>query len=267
MFNYFVLTALQADSSPTTPRSHRPPAGSAPRGRRPVGRPPRSEIAGEVPDRRERIVEAALRVLGTKGYVGTSLKDIAVEADVTPALIYHYFDSKEDLLLATMASVQAKLHRAVDAAGEGVSDPFERIAATVDEAAAQFAAHPEFFRLIADMWGLGLSRPSIRRKALQMLETGIARQAAQIREYYAELGGTEPPVPAEDLAAAIVAAIDGIALSAMLRDVDPAAMYRGIKLLLLFGAAFPYAAAGQPPSLERLLDLLRSPKVTMEVAR
>jgi TetR/AcrR family transcriptional repressor of bet genes len=254
------MTAFKANSSPTAPRSRRPPSGSARLGRRPVGRPPRSDVAGEGPDRREQIVEAALRVLGTKGYVGTSLKDIAVEADVTPALIYHYFDSKEDLLLATMASVQATLHRAVEAAGEGVSDPFERIAATVDEAAGQFASHPEFFRLIADMWGLGRSQPSIRRMAVQMLETGIARQAEQIRGYFAELGEAEPPVPPEDLAAAIVAAIDGIALSAMLREVDPAAMYRGIKLLLLFGAAFPYAAAGQAPSLERLLDLLRSPK-------
>jgi TetR/AcrR family transcriptional repressor of bet genes len=215
---------------------------------------------GEPADRREQIVQAAARVLGTNGYAGTSLKDIAVAADVTPALIYHYFDSKEDLLLATMASVQATLHRAVDAAGEGVSDPFDRIAATVDEAAAQFAAHPEFFRLIADMWGLGLSQPSIRQRARQMLETGIGRQAEQVRAYYAELGGGAPPVPAEDLAAAIVAAVDGIALSAMVREVDPAGMYRAIKLLLLFGAAFPYAAGGQAPSMERLLALVRSPQ-------
>jgi TetR/AcrR family transcriptional repressor of bet genes len=254
------MTARKATSplSANSP-SRRLQGGSARRGLRPVGRPPRSAIRGETPDRREQIVEAAARVLGTKGYAATSLKDIAVAADVTPALIYHYFDSKEDLLLATMASVQNTLHRAVDAAAEGVSDPFDRIAATVDEAAAHFAAHPEFFRLIADMWGLGLSQPSIRQKALQMLESGIARQAQLVRAYYAELGAEAPPIPAEDLAAAIVAAIDGIALSAMVREVDPAGMYRGLKLLLLLGASYPYAA-GQTPPLERLLALVNAPE-------
>jgi AcrR family transcriptional regulator len=254
------MTAPNAASASAKPRSSRPQTGKSRGGRRAVGRPRRSAIAGEVPDRREQIVLAAARVLGTQGYASTSLKDIAVAADVTPALIYHYFDSKEDLLLATMATVQDTLHRAVDAAGEGVSDPFERIAATVDEAAVQFGAHPEYFRLMADMWGLGLSRPSIRRKAMQMLETAIAREAAQVTTYYAELGGAEPPVPAEDLGAAIVGAIDGIALSATVREVDPAGMYRAIKLLLLFAAAFPYAAAGQAPPLDRLLALMTSPK-------
>jgi TetR/AcrR family transcriptional repressor of bet genes len=259
------MTARRATSPPSAnTTSRRPPGAPARRRGRPVGRPPRSAISGETADRREEIVEAAARVLGTKGYAATSLKDIAVAAGVTPALIYHYFDSKEDLLLATMASVQSTLHRAVDAAGAGVSDPFERIAATVDEAAAQVAAHPEFFRLIADMWGLGLSQPSIRQKALQMLEIGIGRQAEQVRAYYAELGAEAPPLPAEDLAGAIVAAIDGIALSAIVRAVDPAGMYRGLKLLLLLGAAFPYAAAGQAPSLERLLALVGAPNETEE---
>ncbi|MGB2939135.1 MAG: TetR family transcriptional regulator [Candidatus Dormiibacterota bacterium] len=225
---------------------------------RPVGRPPLATLTPDGPDRRAQIIDAATTVIANRGYAHTSLKDIADAAGVTPALIYHYFDSKEDLLLATMAAVQENLHRAVDAARERETEPFERIAVTVDEAAAQFDLHPEFFRLIYDMYSAGLSQPSLRKKGLEMLEHGIQRQVEQIRAYYNELGGVEPPVPAEDLAGAIVAAVDGIAVSATVRGVDPAGMYRGLKMILLFAAALPYAATtGTPPDISRLLELVR----------
>ena len=230
---------------------------ASPKLSRPVGRPPLSAQA-DAPDRRGQIIDAATEVIARQGYAHTSLKDIAVAAGVTPALIYHYFESKEDLLLATMAAVQEKLHRAVDAARDRQTEPFERIAATVDEAATQFDLHPEFFRLIYDMYSAGLSQPSLREKGLEMLEGGIQRQVEQIRAYYTELGGIDPPVPAEDLAGAIVAAVDGIAVTATVRGVDPAGMYRGLKMILLFAAALPYAATtGTPPDINRLLELVR----------
>jgi AcrR family transcriptional regulator len=55
-----------------------------------------------VEDRREQIIEAALRVFARKGFNGSTNKDIAKEAGITPGLIYHYFASKEDLLKAAI---------------------------------------------------------------------------------------------------------------------------------------------------------------------
>jgi AcrR family transcriptional regulator len=56
-----------------------------------------------VEDRREQIIEAALRVFAQKGFVRATNKDIAQEAGITPGLIYHYFASKDDLLSAAIA--------------------------------------------------------------------------------------------------------------------------------------------------------------------
>jgi AcrR family transcriptional regulator len=224
---------------------------------RPVGRPPFASLPTQGLDRRVQIIDAATEVIARRGYAHTSLKEIADAAGVTPALIYHYFDSKEDLMLATMAAVQAELHRAMDAARDRETDPFERIAATIDEAATQSDLHPEFFRLIYDMYSAGLSQPSLRKKGLEMLEYGMQRQVEQIRAYYAELGGIEPPIPAEDLAGAIVAAVDGIALTSTVRGIDPAGLYRGLKMILLFAAALPASLSGAPPDINRLLDLVR----------
>jgi AcrR family transcriptional regulator len=53
-----------------------------------------------VEDRREQIMEAALRVFARKGFAGATNKDIAREAGITAGLIYHYFANKEALLKA-----------------------------------------------------------------------------------------------------------------------------------------------------------------------
>src|SRR5258708_14186610 len=53
-----------------------------------------------VEDRREQIIDAAMRVFAEKGFGKATNKDIAREAGITPGLIYYYFESKEALLRA-----------------------------------------------------------------------------------------------------------------------------------------------------------------------
>lgn len=52
--------------------------------------------------RREQFIDAALAVFADKGVDGTSIKDIATAASVTPGLLYHYFSSKEALVAAVL---------------------------------------------------------------------------------------------------------------------------------------------------------------------
>jgi AcrR family transcriptional regulator len=54
-------------------------------------------------DTRGEIVDAAKRVFAAKGYDGTSLRGVAREAGVDPALVHHYFDGKASLFVAAMA--------------------------------------------------------------------------------------------------------------------------------------------------------------------
>jgi AcrR family transcriptional regulator len=50
-------------------------------------------------DRTQELLEAALRVFARNGYRNTRLDDVAEAAGVTKGTIYHYFDTKEALLL------------------------------------------------------------------------------------------------------------------------------------------------------------------------
>jgi AcrR family transcriptional regulator len=66
--------------------------------RRRPGRP-----ADDGADRRQTILDAARDQFAAKGYVGASVRGVAREAGVDPALVHHYFGSKENLFVAAMA--------------------------------------------------------------------------------------------------------------------------------------------------------------------
>lgn len=61
------------------------------RGRRPGG-----------PDTRGEILAAARKSFAEKGFGGTTIRAVAAEAAVDPALVHHYFGSKDDLFLAAL---------------------------------------------------------------------------------------------------------------------------------------------------------------------
>jgi len=54
------------------------------------------------PDTRGEIVEAARVEFAAQGFDRTSMRAVARAASVDPALVHHYFESKEDLLFAAM---------------------------------------------------------------------------------------------------------------------------------------------------------------------
>jgi AcrR family transcriptional regulator len=54
------------------------------------------------PDTREAILEAAREAFAEKGFDGTTIRTIAAGAGVDPALVHHYFGTKNDLFLAVM---------------------------------------------------------------------------------------------------------------------------------------------------------------------
>lgn len=53
-------------------------------------------------ERRIQILDTALTVFASKGFEGTSIKDIAEAAGISQGLMYHYFSSKTDLLEAAV---------------------------------------------------------------------------------------------------------------------------------------------------------------------
>lgn len=62
-----------------------------------VQAPARPRTVKQPDERRQEILDAAMALFTTRGYDAVSMRDIARAADITPGLVYHYFDSKENL--------------------------------------------------------------------------------------------------------------------------------------------------------------------------
>src|SRR5580704_8519356 len=85
-------------------KSNRKVAPSVPSGsrgpveRRRRGRPPGRTKEGEAT--RRRLYTLSVRMIATRGYEATTLRDIAKRAGVSPGLLYRYFPSKRAVVLA-----------------------------------------------------------------------------------------------------------------------------------------------------------------------
>jgi AcrR family transcriptional regulator len=63
--------------------------------------PLREEQLQQIRDeRKEQIMEAALKVFARRGIIGTKMSMIATEAGISPGLLYRYFESKDELFSA-----------------------------------------------------------------------------------------------------------------------------------------------------------------------
>jgi AcrR family transcriptional regulator len=124
-----------AAAKPAEARSARKPA--PPRKRAP-GRP-----AGDGANLRTRLLDAAIACFARHGIAATSLRAIAVEAGVTPAMLHYYFGDKPQLQQAVIAErllpATARLRETLAAAGDDIA---ALVAAFVRGIGEVVARHP-----------------------------------------------------------------------------------------------------------------------------
>ena len=106
------------------------------------GRPP------EHPERRESILDAALACFVERGFHGTAIPQIAREAGIAAATIYHYFDSKEAMVNALYRRWKGEVAQRVFAAFPPTATPREQVAVVWDQMVEFALAHPKAFAFI-----------------------------------------------------------------------------------------------------------------------
>jgi AcrR family transcriptional regulator len=77
---------------------------------------------------RDRLVFAAMKLFGEKGYLSTSVQDILREANANAGSLYHAFPTKQDVLVAVLDLYRQGIEpMLLQPAWAGVDDPIERI--------------------------------------------------------------------------------------------------------------------------------------------
>jgi AcrR family transcriptional regulator len=80
----------------------------------------------------KRVRTAAIRLFARKGFAAAGLRELAAEAGLTPAALYHYMGSKEDLLVDIMRATIEPLHAAGRELLVEIPEPERRLAALVE---------------------------------------------------------------------------------------------------------------------------------------
>jgi AcrR family transcriptional regulator len=93
--------------------------------------PPTTSRAEKGVARQEQIRLAASRLFVEKGYDGTSMQDIADAVGLTKPGLYHFVESKEDLLSAIVDAGVERLEREVIEPARAIKDPEARLAAMI----------------------------------------------------------------------------------------------------------------------------------------
>jgi AcrR family transcriptional regulator len=149
---------------------------------------------------RELLAETARRLFCERGFEHVSVADVARAAEVSPATVFNYFASKEDLVYGRLEAFEAELLAAVRdrAPGETALAAFARfvleprgLLATDDEAAAEELAR--IVKMIA-------ASPALLARERQILD-GYTRALARLlaEETGAEAGDVRPYVVATAL--------------------------------------------------------------------
>jgi AcrR family transcriptional regulator len=124
-------------------------------------------------DTEARIRDAALRLFAARGYAATGIRDVARDAGVSTAALYHYMGGKQDLLLTIMRD---GMHGLLELARESLSEA----ASPPEQLAALARAHIMFN-------GRNLLEPYVGDTEIRSLDDANRGRLVKLRDQYEEL--------------------------------------------------------------------------------
>jgi TetR/AcrR family fatty acid metabolism transcriptional regulator len=99
-------------------------------------------------DKRRQILDAAVRVFARQGFHATRVSDIADEAGVAYGLVYHYFNSKDEVLNELFIERWSLLLAAIEEADRTEASPRDKLAAVASFIFESYRHDPELMKVI-----------------------------------------------------------------------------------------------------------------------
>lgn len=129
------------------------------------------------PTRRQRIVDATLEVIASRGVAGTTHRQIASEAGVPLGSVTYYFDSLEALISAAFLQLAAQSSALFGARLETAGDRSAAVNAVVDIIAGTIWADPRTLLLSYELYAFAARHPAVGAVMQQWMDS--SRQALE----------------------------------------------------------------------------------------
>ncbi len=154
----------------------------------PVGMNTQGET--KMPEKKERLIGAAVKLMLRQGFASTSVDEICAEAQVTKGSFFYYFSSKEEICLAAMDAWSCGWHSILDTSGiDQIPDPLDKIEALFQVMQAAYLAPEQDPGCMVGTIAQECSLPSERfREAshahLEMWQTRTSKLLADAKAAY-----------------------------------------------------------------------------------
>ena len=157
---------------------------------------------------REAVLDAAERVMAERGFEAATVASLVEEAGVPASSIYHYFGSKEGVLLAVMERGAERFHEALPEPTERRGSQAEHLRGLLASIAEGLERRPHFLRLILVMatQPRAYGNSSVDVVVERVRELALTRLRNQMKITF---GISPDQQPADHLARFTLAAIEG----------------------------------------------------------
>ena len=157
---------------------------------------------------REAVLDAAERLMAEHGYEAASVAALVEGAGVPASSIYHYFGSKEGVLLAVMERGAERFFAELPIPDRRLGSRAEHLQALLDTVVATLDRHPDFLRILVVMAAqpVDAGEGEVHRVVNRVRELALERLREQMRLVF----GLDPAdEAAHHLARFWLAAVDG----------------------------------------------------------
>ncbi len=164
--------------------------------------------------RRRELVAASWDVISREGIEALTLRKVAAAADCTTGRIAHYFDGREELLLAALSSAYAASEARMVRIEQSSRSAEDRLRGVIHEALPLNAERLKEWRVWMVFWAAAATNDDLAQENTRRYVAWQRMLARLIAEHAG-------PVNAQNLAFALVAMIDGIGVRTSLSPDAP----------------------------------------------
>ena len=157
---------------------------------------------------RELVLDTAERLIAEQGYEAATVAALVQRAGIPASSIYHYFGSKEGVLLAVMERGAERFFATVPAPERRAGTQLEHLGTLLGAALSSLELQPDFLRILVVMAAqpMNAGEGEVHRVVNRVREQALSGLRAQMRVVF---GLPESGAAADHLARFALAAIDG----------------------------------------------------------
>jgi len=195
------------------------------------------------PEKKNRIIAAAITTFAQRGYAGTRILEVAQAAGIGKGTIYEYFRSKEELFFETLEYLLSEAGSQTSALAATLKGPVaERMTVLAEHVILDWMQKLDLYGLVLEFWSAAASLPG-RKRFQEAFKDGyedFRKQLAALIDAGMTSGEFKADVNSEKIASALIGSWDALLLQAWLDpEFDPLSATRDHMLVVVAGLRQP----------------------------